>query len=126
MKPLLSIRNLHVRVGDADILKGLSLDLRPGEVHALMGPNGSGKSTLLKAMLGLVPLDSGSVTVDGLPLISMTARQRAATMSGSGWARTSRSASARAERPRAARCKVKPWNLPPSMTVMETWPHTRG
>ena len=43
---MLKIDNLHVRVGNREILKGLSLDVQPGQVHAIMGPNGAGKSTL--------------------------------------------------------------------------------
>jgi Fe-S cluster assembly ATP-binding protein len=50
--PELEIKNLHVAVGDKQILKGLDLVVRPGEVHALMGPNGSGKSTLANAIMG--------------------------------------------------------------------------
>ena len=50
--PLLSIRNLHASVGDKEVLKGLNLDVRAGEVHAIMGPNGSGKSTLSKVIAG--------------------------------------------------------------------------
>ena len=49
---MLSIRNLHVNVGGTDILKGLSLELQPGAVHAIMGPNGSGKSTLSYTICG--------------------------------------------------------------------------
>jgi Fe-S cluster assembly ATP-binding protein len=51
-EPLFEIRNLHVSVGDQQILNGLDLAVNEGEVHALMGPNGSGKSTLANALLG--------------------------------------------------------------------------
>jgi len=50
--PDLEIRNLHARAGDKDILKGVDLAVREGEIHALMGPNGSGKSTLANAVMG--------------------------------------------------------------------------
>ena len=50
--PELEIRNLHVRAGDKDILRGLDLTVGKGEIHALMGPNGSGKSTLANAVMG--------------------------------------------------------------------------
>src|SRR3954469_15606907 len=49
---LLEIRNLHVTAGDKEILKGLDLTVRQGEIHALMGPNGSGKSTLANVVMG--------------------------------------------------------------------------
>src|SRR6266567_7159350 len=48
----LEIRNLHVRAGEKDILRGLDLSVDKGEIHALMGPNGSGKSTLANAVMG--------------------------------------------------------------------------
>ena len=58
---MLNIENLHVRVGDTEILKGLNLQVKPGEVHAIMGPNGSGKSTLLHILGGLDAPTSGNI-----------------------------------------------------------------
>ncbi len=63
----LQISNLHVAAGDKQILKGLDLEVRPGEVHALMGPNGSGKSTLANAIMGHPGLEvtEGRIVFDG-------------------------------------------------------------
>jgi len=63
----LEIKNLHVAVGDKQILKGLDIVVRPGEVHALMGPNGSGKSTLANAVMGHPTLEvtEGQILFDG-------------------------------------------------------------
>jgi len=65
--PELEIKNLHVAVGDKQILKGLDLTVRSGEIHALMGPNGSGKSTLANAIMGHPTLDvtEGQILYDG-------------------------------------------------------------
>src|SRR3712207_2355656 len=63
----LEIRNLHVRAGEKEILKGLDLTVRAGQVHAMMGPNGSGKSTLANAIMGHPNLEvtEGEILLDG-------------------------------------------------------------
>jgi len=77
--PLLEIQNLHATVGDKEILKGINLVIRPGEVHAIMGPNGSGKSTLSYILAGRDGYDvtKGEVLFDGKDLLSMPADERA-------------------------------------------------
>ena len=76
---LLSVRNLHARIGDKEILKGINLELEPGEVHAIMGPNGSGKSTLSQVLAGreTYTVTQGEVLFDGKDLLSLPAEQRA-------------------------------------------------
>jgi Fe-S cluster assembly ATP-binding protein len=77
---VLRIENLHANVADKPILKGISLAVNAGEVHAIMGPNGSGKSTL-SYVLGGRPgyeVTEGSVTLDGEDLLAMEAHERAA------------------------------------------------
>jgi len=77
---MLSIDNLHVRVAEAEILKGLSLDVPAGEVHAVMGPNGAGKSTLAYALAGRpgYEVTAGTATLDGEDLVGLTPDARAA------------------------------------------------
>ena len=81
MTSVLSITDLHVAVsnGQTPILKGVNLEIRSGEIHALMGPNGSGKSTLAYALAGhpLYEITGGSATIDGEDLLAMDANQRA-------------------------------------------------
>jgi Fe-S cluster assembly ATP-binding protein len=79
MTSTLIIENLRVEVGEKEVLKGFSLTMRSGEVHAIMGPNGSGKSTLAHALTGhpgYKVLD-GSVTIDGVELLTLSPTERA-------------------------------------------------
>ncbi|MEC9362692.1 MAG: Fe-S cluster assembly ATPase SufC [Pseudomonadota bacterium] len=77
---MLEINNLHARVGETDILKGLDLTVNAGEVHAVMGPNGSGKSTLSKILAGSedYTVTEGRVRLLGQDLLDMSPEQRAA------------------------------------------------
>jgi len=76
---LLEVQGLCAKVGGADIVKGLDLVVRAGEVHAIMGPNGSGKSTFAKALAGhpAYEVTGGTVTFDGKNLFEMTPEERA-------------------------------------------------
>jgi Fe-S cluster assembly ATP-binding protein len=76
---LLSVRNLHARIGDKEILKGINLELKPGEVHAIMGPNGSGKSTLSQVLAGreTYKVTQGEVLFDGKDLLALPPEERA-------------------------------------------------
>ncbi len=77
---MLVVDDLHVSIGDAEILHGLSLEVPDGEVHAIMGPNGSGKSTLAHVLAGRAPyrVTAGHVLLDGADLLAMTPEERAA------------------------------------------------
>jgi Fe-S cluster assembly ATP-binding protein len=77
---LFDVRDLHVAVGGAEIIKGLSLNVPAGETHAIMGPNGSGKSTLAYALAGRegYAASAGTATLNGEDLLSLTPEQRAA------------------------------------------------
>jgi Fe-S cluster assembly ATP-binding protein len=76
---LLKITDLSARVAGKDILKGVNLEVRAGEVHAIMGPNGSGKSTLAQVLAGREDYEvtGGSVTFDGRDLLALPAEERA-------------------------------------------------
>lgn len=76
---MLSIKNLHASIEGKEILKGINLEVKPGEVHAIMGPNGSGKSTLASVLAGRedYTVDSGEITFKGNDLLELEADERA-------------------------------------------------
>jgi Fe-S cluster assembly ATP-binding protein len=76
---MLTIKNLHAKVADKDILRGINLNVKAGEVHAIMGPNGSGKSTLAGVLTGrdAYEVTQGEVTLDGKDLLDMAPEERA-------------------------------------------------
>lgn len=80
MKVMLEIRNLHAKVDGKEILNGIDLDIRAGEVHAIMGPNGSGKSTLSYVLAGRegYEVTEGSIRFRGRDLMEMGVDERAA------------------------------------------------
>lgn len=76
---MLTIKNLHAKVEDKDILKGIDLEVKAGEVHAIMGPNGSGKSTLASVLAGRdnFEVTEGSITYEGKDLTELEVEERA-------------------------------------------------
>ncbi len=78
MAGTLKIEDLHVNVDDKEILKGVSLEIGSGQVHALMGPNGNGKSTLLQTIMGhpRYKVTKGTITLDGEDVLAMSVDER--------------------------------------------------
>src|SRR5579859_6732963 len=75
----LEIRDLHVRIEEREILRGVDLDVSRGEIHALMGPNGSGKSTLASTLMGhpAYEITEGSITFKGVDVTELEPHERA-------------------------------------------------
>ena len=76
---MLSIKNLKANIGEKEILKGINLEVKPGEVHAIMGPNGSGKSTLASVLAGREDYEvvDGKVSFDGKDILEFSPEDRA-------------------------------------------------
>jgi len=76
---MLTINNLQARIEEKEILKGINLDIKPGEIHAIMGPNGSGKSTLASVLAGRADYEvtGGSVQFNGKDLLELSPEDRA-------------------------------------------------
>ena len=79
MTPMLQVKNLHARVEEKDILKGINLEVNAGEIHAIMGPNASGKSTLSNVLTGrdVYSVTDGEVIFEGKDLLEMLPEDRA-------------------------------------------------
>ena len=75
-QPIISARNLKKSFGQTEALRGVSLDVMPGEVLAIMGPSGSGKSTLLHSLAAITPVDSGEIHCAGKRIDKLNDDQR--------------------------------------------------
>jgi branched-chain amino acid transport system ATP-binding protein len=75
-KPVLSLENIAVKVGNRIILENVSFDINAGEVVGIIGPNGCGKTTLLNAVSGFFPIDSGTISVNGIDVMNLPAHKR--------------------------------------------------
>lgn len=74
---LLSLRNLRKRFGGLAVTDDVSLDVTPGEIHAVIGPNGAGKTTLINEISGVLPLDSGQILFEGRDITALSMPRRA-------------------------------------------------
>ncbi len=79
MSALLEVKNLHSRIAEREILKGIDLTVKSGEIHIIMGPNGAGKSTLAYTLMGheKYEVTEGEATIDGQSLLDMKVNERA-------------------------------------------------
>lgn len=76
MGTMLNVKNLRVAYGQSLVVRGVSFDVAPGETVAVMGRNGMGKTTLLKALIGILPVEGGSVALDGAELTRAPSHER--------------------------------------------------
>jgi branched-chain amino acid transport system ATP-binding protein len=76
-EPILRLENVHKSFGGLKVTDDVSLDITPGEVHAIIGPNGAGKTTLLNEISGILSIDSGRILFDGKDVTRVSAHQRA-------------------------------------------------
>ncbi len=74
---MIRLSDVRAGYGQAEVLRGIDLDLKAGEMVGLLGPNGSGKTTLIKVVSGTLPARAGQVALDGRPLAEFTPRRRA-------------------------------------------------
>lgn len=72
---MIQVRNLHKSFGEKQVLRGINLDIPKGQVTVVIGGSGSGKSVFLKHLIGLIPPDSGSITVDGIEITGLRGRE---------------------------------------------------
>ena len=75
---MLNVDSLRASYGESEVLHGLDLNVKPGEIVAIMGRNGMGKTTLMKTLMGIVPEKGGDVTVDDTDVTGMKSHQRVA------------------------------------------------
>jgi len=75
---MLNVSNLHVAYGQSEVLHGLSFDVKPNEIVAIMGRNGMGKTTLMKSLMGIVPTKSGSVKIGDTDITNLKSYERVA------------------------------------------------
>ena len=68
MAPMIQVRNLHKSFGDLEVLKGIELEVSPGEIVSVIGPSGSGKSTMLRCLIHLEEVSRGTVEIEGAPI----------------------------------------------------------
>lgn len=71
VRPMLEVKDIHAAYGDIKTLRGVSFDVQPSEIMCLLGRNGAGKTTALKSVMGLLPISSGSVTLEGEDLATL-------------------------------------------------------